>query len=331
MQSSGWTFQLQPHPQSEAISVQSACNRFRLDLSVAAPSAIRGNQHAISIQSSCNQHAISVQSSPAGPFSCSPVRCSSILQMSKWPEAAARCSAVSPACVRACTSMNAPDEAGNQHALSPRVSEHLKREAISMQLNAPRLRSPCVSSKSTSSDEPAPHASRSKFRPSNGSRHSSRQRQNVDMAAVVGAVAGVVAGVDAKAFGGGVGGGEGGVRDAVSTGTQKASTRLISASSAASNSVLISSSSSSSFVTCKMMREAIRVQSECNQSAIRVQSECNQRPSSRAQVSSPPPTCGTSRALGRSPFRAARGVAGSRRPEWRRRPWWRGKQSPPPR
>ena len=138
-----------------------------------------------------------------------------------------------------------------------------------MQLNAPRLRSPCVSSKSTSSDEPAPHASRSKFRPSNGSRHSSRQRQNVDIAAVVGAVAGVVAGVDAKAFGGGVGGGEGGVRDAVSTGTQKASTRLISAISAASNSELISSSSSSSFVTCKMMREAIRVQSECNQSAIR--------------------------------------------------------------
>ena len=145
-----------------------------------------------------------------------------------------------------------------------------------MQLNAPRLRSPCVSSKSTSSDDPAPHASRSKFRPSNGSRHSSRQRQNVDIAAVVGAVAGVVAGVDAKAFGGGVGGGEGGLRDAVSTGAQKASTRLISASSAASNSELISSSSSSSFVTCKMMREAIRVQSEYNQSAIRVQSECNQ-------------------------------------------------------
>ena len=40
--------------------------------------------------------------------------------------------------------MNAPDEAGNQHALSLRVSEHLMREAISMQLNAPRLRSPCV-------------------------------------------------------------------------------------------------------------------------------------------------------------------------------------------
>ena len=132
---------------------------------------------------------------------------------------------------------------------APRASEHLMREAISMQLNAPRLRSPCVRSKSTSSDEPAPHASKSKFRPSNGSRHSSRQRQNVDIAAVVGAVAGVVAGVDAKAFGGGVGGGEGGLRDAVSTGTQKASTRLISASSAASNSVLISSSSSSSFVT----------------------------------------------------------------------------------
>ena len=142
-----------------------------------------------------------------------------------------------------------------------------------MQLNAPRLRSPCVSSKSTSSDEPAPHASRSKFRPSNGSRHSSRQRQNVDIAAVVGAVVGVVAGVDAKEFGGGVGGGEGGLRDEVSTGTQKASTRLISASSAASNSELISSSSSSSFVTCKMMREAIRVQSDYNQSAIRVQSE----------------------------------------------------------
>ena len=210
---SGWTFQLQPRPQSEAISIKPACNR------------------------------------AAGPFSCSPVRCSSILQMSKWPEAAARCSAVSPACVRACTSMNAPDEGCNQHALSLRVSEHLKREAISMQLNAPRLRSPCVSSKSTSSDDPAPHASRSKFRPSNGSRHSSRQRQNVDIAAVVGAVAGVVAGVDAKAFGGGVGGGEGGLRDAVSTGAQKASTRLISASSAASNSVLISSSSSSSFVT----------------------------------------------------------------------------------
>ena len=143
-----------------------------------------------------------------------------------------------------------------------------------MQLNAPRLRSPCVSSKSTSSDEPAPHASRSKFRPSNGSRHSSRQRQNVDIAAVVGAVAGVVAGVDAKAFGGGVGGGEGGLRDAASTGAQKASTRLISASSAASNSVLISSSSSSSFVTCVKddaggNQSAIRVQSECNQSAIR--------------------------------------------------------------
>ena len=72
-----------------------------------------------------------------------------------------------------------------------------------MQLNAPRLRSPCASSKSTrsdepdeggnhevikgnqeaiknsskstSSDEPAPHASRSKFRPSNGSRHLMRE------------------------------------------------------------------------------------------------------------------------------------------------------------
>ena len=72
-----------------------------------------------------------------------------------------------------------------------------------MQLNAPRLRSPCASSKSTrsdepdeggnhevikgnqeaiknsskstSSDEPAPHASRSKFRPSNGSRHLIRE------------------------------------------------------------------------------------------------------------------------------------------------------------
>ena len=55
--------------------------------------------------------------SAAGPFSCSPVRCSSILQMSKWPDAAARCRAVSPACVRAWTSMNAPDEGGNQHAI----------------------------------------------------------------------------------------------------------------------------------------------------------------------------------------------------------------------
>ena len=127
-----------------------------------------------------------------------------------------------------------------------------------MQLNAPRLRSPCVRSKSTSSDEPAPHASKSKFRPSNGSRHSSRQRQNVDIAAVVGAVAGVVAGVDAKAFGGGVGGGEGGLRDAVSTGAQKASTRLISASSAASNSELISSSSSSSFVLSSDLRNEPR-------------------------------------------------------------------------
>jgi len=40
--------------------------------------------------------------------------------------------------------MNTPDEGCNQHALSLGVSEHLMSEAISMQLNAPRLRSPCV-------------------------------------------------------------------------------------------------------------------------------------------------------------------------------------------
>ena len=207
-----------------------------------------------------------------------------------------------------------------------------------MQLNAPRLRSPCASSKSTrsdepdeggnhevikgnqeaiphsskstSSDEPAPHASRSKFRPSNGSRHlmreaimrssqaikkqsrskfrpsnghSSRERQNVDIAAVVGAVAGV----DAKEYGGGVGGGEGGLRKEESTGTQKASTRLISASSAASNSELISSSSSSSFVLSSDLRKEPRSRPlACGERGRAVVSTCMQaRTLERAAIS----------------------------------------------
>jgi hypothetical protein len=214
-----------------------------------------------------------------------------------------------------------------------------------MQLNAPRLRSQCVSSKSTSSDDPAPHASRSKFRPSNGSRHSSRQRQNVDIAAVVGAEGGRRGGRRRE----GVrrwcwrrrrrleGRGEYGRTEGLDEINLRELGRLELGAHLEQLELKFrhlqddaGGNQSTIRVQSECNQSAIRVQSECNQSAIREPSECNQRPSSRARVSSPPPTCGTSRALGRSPFRAARGVVGSRRPEWRRRPWWRAKQSPPP-